>query len=101
MRIGHVTIESESLNALCRRWRVTELALFGSVLRDDFTPESDIDVLVTFADGAPWDCYDLVEIRDALSTLFGRPVDLVERKALVNPFRRREILKHLEVLYAA
>jgi hypothetical protein len=81
--------------------RITELALFGSVLRDDFGPESDVDVLVTFAEDAPWDCYDLVEISDALSALFGRPVDLVERKALVNPFRRREILKRVEVLYAA
>ena len=86
---------------MCRRWQINELALFGSVLRDDFRPDSDVDILVDFKSDARWDLYDLVVMREELSELLGRWVDLVERQALVNPFRRREILSHKETLYAA
>jgi predicted nucleotidyltransferase len=80
---------------------VTELALFGSALRDDFGPESDVDLLVTFDPGAPWSLFDLVEMREELAEVFGREVDLVEKKALRNPFRRRAILDSSRTLYAA
>lgn len=95
------TFSDDALAALCRRWKVRELALFGSVLTAAFSPESDLDVLVTFDDDAPWDLFDLVNLRDELAAMLGRPVDLVERRALVNPYRRRAILSDLEVLYAA
>lgn len=85
----------------CRKWRIKEFALFGSVLRDDFRPDSDIDVLVTFEDDAGWSLWDLVDIQDELKALFGREVDLVEKRALRNPFRKREILSTHEVIYAA
>jgi len=84
---------------LCRRWRVTELSLFGSVVRDDFTPQSDLDVLVTFEPEAPWSLWDLMDMRDELQQVFGRSVDLVESEALRNPFRRQEILATREVVY--
>jgi len=87
------------LAEFCRRWKVTELALFGSVLRDDFGPGSDVDVLVSFAPDAGWNLFDLVEMQEELKAIFGREVDLVERDGLRNPFRRRSILSNMEIVY--
>ncbi len=85
----------------CRKWRVTELALFGSVVRDDFRPDSDVDILVTFSQNARWSLFDWVDMIDELKRIFGRPVHLLSRGGLRNPFRRHEILRTREVLYAA
>ena len=85
----------------CRRHHVQELALFGSALRDDFGPDSDIDLLIEFAPDAQVSLFDFVRLRDELSAFFGREVDLVEKRGLRNPFRRREILATAETLYAA
>jgi predicted nucleotidyltransferase len=84
-----VPIDLVAISDLCRRWRVMELSLFGSVLRDDFRPDSDIDVLVTFAADAPWSLLDLVTLREHLRQILGREVHLVEQEALRNPFRRQ------------
>ena len=94
-------VSEDQLAAFCRRWKVQELALFGSVLRSDFRPDSDVDVLVTFAPNAAWSVFDLVTMKEELEDLFGRPVDLVEQAGLRDPFRRHAILKHQKVLYAA
>jgi hypothetical protein len=85
----------------CRRWKIDELSLFGSVLRDDFGPDSDVDVLVSFSPNAPWHLMHLVEMREELEQIFGRDVDLVEKGALRNPFRKHEILTTMQTLYAA
>ena len=92
---------SDILAAFCRKWKIVELSLFGSVLRNDFSPDSDIDVLVTFAPEAKWSLLDLSRMQDELSNLLGRNVDLVDIKGLRNPFRRREILATKEVVYAS
>jgi predicted nucleotidyltransferase len=99
-RLAHL-IPEDDLAAFCRRWKIRELALFGSVLRDDFSPASDVDVLVSFDDDAPWSLWDLTTMGDELSSLVGRPVDLVESEGLRNPFRRDRILKTRKVVYAA
>jgi len=96
-----LAIDRDRLAAFCRRWRIQELALFGSVLRSDFRPDSDVDVLVTFEPGAPWTLWDLSRMRAELKELFGREVDLLEKKALRNPFRRRAILADQRVIYTA
>jgi hypothetical protein len=99
-----IPIPTERLGELCRRWKVRELALFGSVLRDDFRPGSDIDVLVRFEPAAPWSLFDLGDMQVELERIFGRKVDLVEKEAVEqsrNPFRRRHILGHHRVIYAA
>jgi predicted nucleotidyltransferase len=96
-----VPIDHVAITDLCRRWKVTELSLFGSVLRDDFRPDSDLDVLVTFAADAPWSLLDLVTMRDHLRQILGREVHLVEQAGLRNPFRRQAILSHREVIFAA
>lgn len=96
-----IPIDRAKIADFCYRWKITELALFGSVLRDDFRPDSDVDVLVTFAPDAQWSLFDLVEIQEALSEMLGRKVDLIEKRGLRNPFRRYEILRTKEVVYAA
>ena len=96
-----IEIPSDEIAALCRRWKVEELALFGSVVRADFRHDSDIDVLVTFAPDAAWSLWDLMDMKEELEELFGRAVDLVEKRALRNPFRRHAILGAHVVVYAA
>lgn len=85
----------------CRRWKVTELALFGSVLREDFGPGSDVDVLVTFAADALCGIDEWVAMRDELEAIYGRGVDLVSKRAVRNPFRRHEILTTRRIIHAA
>jgi len=97
----HIQIDRKRLADFCHKWKITEFAIFGSALRDDFRPDSDVDVLVSSAEDAPWSLYDLVDITEELEQLFGRKVDLVEKGGLRNPFRRHEILTTRQVLYAA
>jgi predicted nucleotidyltransferase len=88
----------------CRRWQITEFAIFGSALRDDFRPDSDIDVLVTFAPEAAWTLLDHVTMQDELETIFGRKVDLLSRRGVErsrNYLRRQAILDSAEVVYAS
>lgn len=97
----HLQIDRERIAAFCRKWKINEFALFGSVLRDDFRPDSDVDVLVTFAPGGGITFDNRVEMMDELSAIFGRPIDLVEKNAIRNPFRRHAILTTKEIVYAA
>jgi hypothetical protein len=97
----NIEIPQDKIQEFCRRWRIKEFAIFGSTLRNDFRPESDVDVLVTFQDEAPWGLFEFVEMIEELQEIFGRNVDLIEKEALRNPFRRREILSHCQVVYAA
>ncbi|HZF11538.1 MAG TPA: nucleotidyltransferase family protein [Thermoanaerobaculia bacterium] len=96
-----IPIDHDRIAEFCRRWQITEFSLFGSVLRDDFRADSDVDVLVTFTSDAPWSLLDLIAMRDELQELFGREVDLVEKEGLRNPFRRQSILRQKEVIFAA
>jgi len=98
-RIG---LSDEQLEDFCRRWKITELSLFGSALRDDFRPDSDIDLLVTFDDDAHWRFRDLLLMDEELKVLLGRSVDLVERRLVEeseNYIRRKHILKSVQLLY--
>jgi predicted nucleotidyltransferase/uncharacterized protein with HEPN domain len=90
-----IEIDKDKLRAFCSKWKITEFSFFGSVLREDFRPDSDIDVLVTYADDAGWSLWDTVKASDELSSIFERKVDLVSRRAVEdgeNPFRRETIL---------
>lgn len=89
------------LARFARRWKVTELAIFGSAARADFRDDSDVDVLVSFEPDAQWSLFDLATMQQELAEVFERPVDLVEEAALRNPFRRRAILRTKQTLYAA
>ena len=96
-----IPVDKDQIAEFCLKWGIREFSIFGSVLRDDFRPDSDVDVLVSFATDAPWSLLDIVQMQDELRDIFGREVDLVEKEALRNPFRRRAILAGREVLYAA
>ncbi len=94
-------IPRKKISEFCRRWEVVEFSLFGSALRPDFRPDSDVDVLVTFSRDAQISLFDLVQMKLDLEKIFHRPVDIIEKDALENPFRKREILKTAQVIYAA
>lgn len=101
---ARIPIDRNKIAEFCRRWKITEFALFGSVLRDDFRPDSDVDVLVTFAPETRYSLFDLVHMQDELKEIFGREVDLVERKAVErseNYIRRKHILRSVEPVYVA
>lgn len=99
-----IPIDYEKVAEFCQRWNITELALFGSVLRDDFQPESsDIDVLVSFAQDAHWTLFDLVDMEEDIQAIFQRKVDLVSRRGIErsqNHLRRQAILTSAKVIYA-
>ncbi len=101
-------LSAEKIADFCRRWRITELAVFGSAVRTDFRPAgpnpSDLDILVTFEPSARWTLLDEVRMQRELEAIVGRRVDLLSRRAVEsshNPFRRREILESARTLYAA
>ena len=94
-------VSPERLREFCERWKVAELALFGSAARGDMTPDSDVDLAVTFLPEAEWSLFDFASMQIELQELFGRRIDLVEKGTIRNPFRRKSILRDLTVLYAA
>jgi len=98
------SVSKETIAEFCRKWKITEFALFGSVLREDFRPDSDVDVLVTFSPGSDWGVEHLLDMKEELEALFGRAVDLVEKRLVEesrNYIRRKHILSHMEAVYAA
>ena len=98
---ANVQLDRNALTDFCRKWRIRDLSIFGSALRDDFNLESDLDFLVSFEPGAPFDIDRLLDIKEELEARCGRPVDIVEKETLRNPWRRYEILKTREVIYAS
>ncbi len=101
MFLERLGVNTASLAAVCRKWLISEMALFGSVLGREFRPDSDVDCLVTFEPDAPWDLWDFTRLESELSRLFRRRTDVVETSALRNPFFRHQVLRTREVIYAA
>ncbi len=100
-RIG---VDEPTIAAFCRKWRVAEMALFGSVVREDFRDGSDVDVLVTFEPGARAPFRDILDMQDELNGVLAREVDLLERVVIErsrNYIRREDILSTAQVIYAA
>ena len=97
-------LAQDPIAAFCRRWRIRELAVFGSALREDFGPHSDLDILVAFEPDAEWSLLDHVRMEQELEALLGRAVDLVSKRAVEhshNWILRREILDTAEVVYVS
>ncbi len=104
IRHHDVEVPPEKIADFCRRWKIRELSFFGSILRPDFRPESDVDVMVAFDPEARWPFDDFLKMREELESLLGRTVDLVERGAIErseNYIRRKHILNHVETIYVA
>jgi uncharacterized protein len=100
---AQIDLPMDEIVAFCQRWYVTEFALFGSVLRDDFRPDSDIDVLVTFAPESHRSLTDLDEMQEQIEAIFGRRVDLINRRTIErshNYLRRKAILQSARTIYA-
>ena len=99
-----IDIPYKEVAAFCRRWLIVELAFFGSVLREDFGPDSDVDVLVQFDPRAEHTLFDMVRMQEELKAIIGREVDLVSRRGIEasrNYMRREAILNSAEVVYGA
>ncbi|MEK6767206.1 MAG: nucleotidyltransferase domain-containing protein [Planctomycetota bacterium] len=99
-----IDIPKEKIAEFCLKWNICEFSLFGSVLREDFQPESDIDILVTFRDDAKHTLFGLVHMKNELKKIFGREVDFVTRRSVEssrNYIRRKAILTSAEPIYAA
>jgi len=98
----NIEIPKEKIAAFCRKWKIVEFSLFGSVLRDDFRPDSDVDVLVSFSPEAEWSLLEHMAMEEELSAIFGRKVDVISRKAIErseNYIRRDAILKTAQPYY--
>ena len=97
MNYSGIEISNQAIEEFCRRHHIRRLALFGSILRDDFKPESDIDVLVTFEpDETPG--FGFIDVQDELSEILGHPVDL-HTPASLSKYFRKEVLREAEALY--
>ena len=93
-----IEIDKSRIAAFCRKWKITELALFGSVLRDNFRPDSDVDVLVSFSDDAEWGLLDHVTMEEELSALLGRKAE-IRTAADLSRYFRDEVVAGAEVQY--
>ena len=100
MKRTKIDIPRDKIEDFCKQWKIAEFSIFGSALREDFSPKSDVDVLISFEPDIPWSLYDWVDMIEELRGILGREVDLVEKSGLRNPFRRREILSNRQVIYA-
>ncbi len=98
---NNIVMPEAWINDFCQRWKIKELSIFGSALHDGFGPASDIDILVSFREEAAWGLFEFLDMKDELEKFLGRKVDFVEKEAIRNPFRRNEISRNHEVIYAA
>ena len=97
------TLPMDEIAEFCRRWKIQEMAVFGSVLRADFDSESDIDIIVTFDDDAEWSLLDHIRMQQELQAVLQRDVDVVTRHAVEqsdNWIRRKEILSTASVIFS-
>ncbi len=101
MKLPRYELDESLIVSLAIKYKIKELALFGSVLRDDFGDQSDIDILVQFDKTAELSLFDVFEVKEELEKVLGREVDLVEKEGLRNPYRRDRILRTVKVVYAA
>lgn len=99
MKLPNIEIDENIINEIAKKYNIKELSIFGSVLRNDFTNNSDIDLLIEFNKNTNYSYFDLLEIKEKLSYIFERPVDLIEKESLKNPFRRKEILNSARKVY--
>jgi len=86
---------------LCKKYCIIELSVFGSSIRDDFSQNSDVDILVSFEQNSNISLFDIIQLEDEFSKLLKRKVDIVEKESLRNPIRKNKILSTREIIYAA
>jgi hypothetical protein len=99
MKLPKIEIDENFIIEIAKKYNIRELSLFGSVLRNDFSITSDIDLLIEFNKNTNYSYFDLQEIKEKLSNVLKRPVDLVEKESITNPFRRKDILNSARKIY--
>ena len=100
--ITSLPLQIEQITTFCRKWGIRELAVFGSVLRPDFSQESDVDFLVTYQEGMKPEWPRILDMQEELTMLVGRPVDVIDRKNVElseNYIKRKHILQSAQVMY--
>jgi uncharacterized protein len=95
----NLTYDLAKIRKISDKYHLREMALFGSAIRDDFNKTSDVDVMIEFLPDSHATLFDIIDLKIELERLFQRPVDLVEKKGIKNPFRKKEILSHTKVIY--
>jgi len=96
-----IFLEYNDVIKICKKYFISELSIFGSSIRDDFTDKSDVDILVSFILNSKITLFDIIEIENEFKTILGREVDVVEKESLKNPIRKNKILENREIIYAA
>ena len=99
-----IDLGSDEIRQFCTRWKVRQLDVFGSLVRGDFGPDSDVDFLVEASEDAEWDLHDLFDMREELVNIVGRPVDLLTRYSVdsdSNALFRQSVLECVQTIYAA
>ena len=103
MKSQGIDLEQDAIRDFCKKWKIHELRVFGSILRDDFNADSDVDFLVDWDNGVARDAFDHMDMEDELEEIIGRKVDVVSRSAILaggNRFRIKEILGKAELVLA-
>ncbi len=101
MQKNGISIDEKTIYAIVSKYKVQELSVFGSSIRDDFNEDSDVDLIIVFKESKDISLFDLMDIQDFFENKFSRKVDLVEPDGLRNPIRRKSILESKEILYVA
>lgn len=99
-----IPLPEDAITDFCKQWKIDELYLFGSILRDDFHDDSDVDAMVQFSTDSQWSLFDLVEMKAELESAFARKVDIMTKKSVedsTNWIRRQEILNSARLFYVA
>jgi hypothetical protein len=102
MKIESVDIPVEPLHKFCLHWKVSELAVFGSDIHENYLLENDLDMLISFKDDTHWELFDLVNMESELGVIFNKEIDLVEKKAVTNSknyLRRKGILDNIQIIF--
>ncbi len=99
MSLAHINFDQSRITDFCRKWQVNRMAFFGSVLRDDFRADSDVDVIIAFKPETQWSLFDVIDMKLELEKIFKRDVDLLEEGVIRNPIKRRCIYENVEVVY--
>ena len=101
MKLHNININDTLITEIAEQYKIIELYVFGSILRDDFKPLSDIDIMVKFSKTAKYSFFEFLDLKNRFEQLFKRKIDLVEIDGIKNPYRRSEILKTARKIYAS
>ena len=100
MKFPKIEINDKLIFEIAHNFKIAEIYFFGSVLRNDFSDDSDIDILISFKKDVHHSFFELIELREQFNKILNRPIDLIELESLTNPYRRNEILKTARRIYA-